>query len=83
MSCKGCNRKGAINKAEEIMMGWKNFVFKDPKNEIIAKYRLEECLKCLDVKHKLGVYYCGICKCPIAAKARSPKSKCPATPPLW
>jgi hypothetical protein len=63
-----------IDKFDEIVSGWKNYMFKSEKVEIIAKKRLITCLKCnFFTKNKT----CSKCGCFVPAKVRSLKSKCP------
>ena len=61
----------------EIYEGWKNLVFKNKKIEALAISRLLICGQC-EVRTE---GYCdkvkGGCGCPLKAKTRSPKSKCP------
>ena len=62
---------------EEIITGWKNFVFKDKQTEKIAKERIAVCLdkkKCTKLNER---FFCTICNCYMPAKVRSPRSKCP------
>jgi len=69
-----------ISKFPEIVDGWKNLVFSNDKMEALAYQRLEDCKGCDqnstpgEVKLKS---YCKSCGCVLAAKARSPESKCP------
>ena len=72
-----------------ILDGWKNFISKSEVSEELAKQRAEHCLNCVELK-KGGItafinddfkeiegYYCNNCKCPLSAKLRSKKEKCP------
>ena len=63
-----------MGKLEEIISGWKNYVFKNPAMEEIAKQRVRKCLECDKLKKN---YTCRICGCYIPAKTRSERSKCP------
>jgi hypothetical protein len=63
---------------EEIVSGWKNYIFKFPEMEGIAKERLGICLSCEKLRKNRT---CSLCGCFIPAKVRSPKSKCPIN--LW
>jgi len=63
---------------EEIVTGWKNYIFKFPEMESIAKDRLKICLSCDQLRSNNT---CKSCGCYIPAKVRSPKSKCPIN--LW
>lgn len=64
-----------MNKLTEIYDGWKNLVFQNPEFEIIAKERMEICVKnkCKKYKHN---NFCTECGCFMPAKVRNPKSKC-------
>ena len=60
----------------EIIVGWKNFIFPSEEVEKIATNRIITCLDCTDhfqEKEKK----CGICKCYMPAKVRNLKSTCP------
>ncbi len=59
---------------EEIVSGWKNYMFKNPKIEETAKKRLEICLDCESLT---PINSCNLCGCFMPAKVRSPKSSCP------
>jgi hypothetical protein len=62
---------------EEIVAGWKNYVFPNPQVEEEAKRRLKICLDKSICKKLSNRNYCTICRCYMPAKVRSPKSKCP------
>jgi hypothetical protein len=66
---------------KEILPGWKNLVFHDPAIEKMALERGEICRTCefmnRGVIHAKYGRKCSVCGCPIAAKVRSPTSKCP------
>ena len=69
------------NAIAEIYAGWKNYAFKNPRIEKIAKDRIDVCVACVDEKtgnpgitNKKTCRYCG---CFIPAKIRSFTSKCP------
>lgn len=76
-----------------ILEGWSNFIEKSEVTEQLAEQRAKECLKCKDkskalllafVKDKLKEvegYKCNLCQCPLSAKLRSKKEKCPKN--LW
>jgi hypothetical protein len=81
----------SIEKLKRIAEGWKNLTFKTPTVEELAKIRAEICSECeysvdsifemFSKEHrkiikKKGII-CADCKCPIAAKVRSTKEKCP------
>jgi hypothetical protein len=67
-----------MTQLEEIISGWKNYVFPNKEVEKIAKHRISICLKCDRLKSNKR---CGICGCYMPAKVRSLKSKCPKN--LW
>lgn len=60
-------------KFDEIKEGWKNYMFPNEKVEQIAKKRASICSDC----DQNGFGVCKACGCPLAAKTRSPESKCP------
>ena len=64
---------GVVN----ILSGWANVLFRDEKVERIANSRAKICDSCIYKKNKLDVEYCSRCTCPIIAKTRSLKEKCP------
>ena len=70
-----------MNALAEIYAGWKNYAFKNPYVEKIAKDRIDICAVCVDPKTgKPGITplkTCRYCGCAIPAKIRSIKSKCP------
>lgn len=58
---------------QEIVEGWKNVLFQDPEVEAEALRRATICSGCpFNEKNK-----CSKCGCPLVAKTRSMKSKCP------
>ncbi len=59
---------------DEIITGWKNYIFKSPEMESIAKERLTICLSCNKLRKNNT---CMLCGCYIPAKVRSPRSSCP------
>lgn len=63
-----------LDKFNEIVLGWKNIVFKSEEVEKMAKDRLLSCLKCQYITKRKT---CSKCGCYIPAKVRSEKSKCP------
>lgn len=60
-------------KLEEIIIGWKNYVFPNKCVEEQAKERLKVCLNCKLLSDR---FFCNICHCYMPAKVRSPKSSC-------
>lgn len=68
-----------MGKFEEIYVGWKNYVFRNPEMENVAKKRLKICVDC-KINKKSGITpynTCRVCGCYISAKVRSKKSNCP------
>lgn len=63
-----------MSKLQEIISGWKNYTFKNPEVEKIAKHRAKLCSDCPKLRNNNT---CKICGCYIPAKVRSVKSKCP------
>jgi hypothetical protein len=63
-----------VSKFEEIINGWKNLVFRDPRVEKEARLRAEVCSNCSFLNKNNT---CKICGCYIPAKVRSMQSKCP------
>lgn len=63
----------------EIAEGWMNVIKTDsPAIKEMAKHRTDVCLGCEFIRDStLTKIKCGKCGCPIIAKARSPRSKCP------
>lgn len=66
-----------MSKLEEIISGWSNVIFTDPKVEEEALRRAKICSACENNINNI----CHICKCPLIAKTRSSKSECPIK--LW
>lgn len=62
-----------LNKLEEIITGWKNVAFENKEVENIAFERAKICASCPFNEANS----CTKCGCPLIAKTRSPKSKCP------
>lgn len=66
-----------MSSAKEIFEGWFNLILKDDKTESLSKYRLEICFNCpIRTGNKCDKEKGG-CGCHLAAKTRSPSSKCP------
>lgn len=69
-----------IEKAKQIVEGWKNVVITDPLVEAEAKKRADICAGCDRLKdHTLGIdgfLRCGVCNCPLAMLTRSMSAKC-------
>ncbi len=66
-----------MSKLEEIISGWSNVIFTDTKVEEEALRRAKICSTCENNINNV----CNICRCPLIAKTRSPKSECPIK--LW
>ena len=76
-------------KINNILSGWSNFILKSEVTEELAKKRALVCIDCSEcVKSKLTAfvnddikqikgYKCNICNCPLSAKLRTEKEKCP------
>lgn len=58
------------SKLAEIVNGWKNVIFTDPKVEKLALERAKICSRCTANVHNI----CTECGCPLVAKTRSTKS---------
>ena len=63
-------------KLEEIISGWKNFLFNNKKHEALAKNRMTICVECPELNKRNR---CNQCGCYMPAKVRSTKksTKCP------
>ena len=59
----------------EIIIGWKNYIFPNKEVEKIATNRMITCLDC--EKFKIKERKCGICGCFMPAKVRNVDSTCP------
>lgn len=64
---------GKLKELNDIVVGWKNVIFTDKEVEKMAFERAQICAACPFNKNSV----CTKCHCPLAAKTRSPKSKCP------
>lgn len=77
-----------LNKLNNIITGWKNYVFESKEIESMAKARAVECAKCENaewgyfpslvedrIKDVRGLS-CTLCSCPLSGLLRSPESKC-------
>lgn len=62
---------------DEIIVGWKNYIFPNKEVEELAKKRLKICLDKTICEKLSNTYSCKICRCYMPAKVRSVKSKCP------
>lgn len=62
-----------MSRIDEIMEGWKNYFFRKPEIEKLARERLAVCVSC-EYYNFLNI--CTLCTCPGAGKARSPESRC-------
>lgn len=59
---------------KEIFLGWKNYIFKSPEHEELAKKRINICISCEKFKKNKR---CLVCGCFMPAKVRNQYSKCP------
>lgn len=73
-----------VKKLQEILVGWRNLVFKSSEIEEMATKRIEICVDCTipdaDGREINGLNEsnrCVKCKCYMPAKTRNPKSACP------
>ena len=62
-----------MSKLSEIIAGWKNFVFANPRVEKLAIERIKICVDCDDLRANNT---CSLCNCYMPAKVRSPRSRC-------
>lgn len=60
---------------DEIIIGWKNYIFPNKEVEKIATNRMLTCLDC--PKFKKNTNRCSLCGCYMPAKVRSINSTCP------
>jgi hypothetical protein len=63
-----------MSQLNEIISGWKNYIFPNKQVEELAIERMEICLGCDKLKDNKR---CGVCGCFMPAKVRSVKSTCP------
>ena len=63
-----------IKLLDEIINGWKHYIFKNPLVETQAKERITICVNC---EHFKPTKVCNICNCFMPAKVRSVNSTCP------
>lgn len=81
---------------ESIVVGFKNYAFKSPEIEEMAKQRAEKCAACPHANPKyifkalrdrklemIEGLACNICGCLLSAKTRSPLESCPDNPKRW
>ena len=81
---------------ESILTGFKNYAFKSPESEEMAKQRAEKCAECphANPKYKCKLFKdkklipiegpgCNLCGCLLSAKVRSPLESCPDDPKRW
>lgn len=66
-----------MSQSEEIFQGFKNLIFPNQEIEKLAEDRLKICMNCPVRSDNKCDKAKGGCGCYLAAKARSPKSKCP------
>jgi hypothetical protein len=74
--CTDCNK----SKAQRIIEGFGNYVFRDAKSEAVAGERAKICAVCLQLA-KVKNEWCPECHCFIPAKIRSMAEECPKK--LW
>lgn len=65
-----------ITKFNEIVDGWKNYIFQNPATEELGKQRLTKCLTC--EWRNIVTDRCKLCRCPIQTAVRSRLKRCPA-----
>ena len=51
-----------MNKLKEILVGWKNYVFKSAEHEKLAVNRFEECLRCDKLKKINALFVVVLCQ---------------------
>ena len=79
-----------LDKLNNIIRGWSNYIFESAEVKSLAQKRAIECAKCPnavwglvpqfledDVKEIKGLK-CALCECPLSTLLRSPDSKCEA-----
>jgi len=71
--CIDCRK----SRAQRIIEGWGNYIFRTPETEAVAKRRAEICATCNENKKE----WCQVCGCYIPAKVRSMAEECPKK--LW
>ena len=69
-----------MGRISEIVTGWLNLIFGNPKTKTLAKQRMAICANC-EHASKSVYLHCNLCGCYIPSKANSPDSDCPAG--LW
>ncbi len=60
---------------EQIVDGWKNYIFRNPTTEEMGRERLKKCLTC-EWRSKIS-NRCKMCGCFIPTAVRSTPKKCP------
>jgi len=63
-----------MSQLNEIIMGWKNYIFLNEKAEKLATKRMKICLECPKLKDNKR---CGMCGCFMPAKVRCENATCP------
>ena len=62
-----------LKNIQNIMIGFRNLVWKNPEVEKIAMERIKICASCKELKDN---GFCGLCGCYVAAKIRVPEEQC-------
>lgn len=61
----------------DIIDGWKNYIFRNPLTEAQSLHRTNICVECPNMKADvLDIPRCGICNCPLAMLTRSRDAEC-------
>ena len=66
-----------MSKLKEILEGWKNVIWENPR---IEKLAMDRAIICGDCSYNIN-NTCKLCGCPLLSKTRSEYSKCPKG--LW
>jgi hypothetical protein len=62
---------------DDIIDGWKNYVFRNPLTEAESLRRTAICVECPLLKNDiLDIPRCGVCNCPLAMMTRSKNKEC-------
>lgn len=79
-----------LGKLQNILSGWKGYVWETPAIRLMAESRALNCANCEHAAHgavieflndevkEIQGMYCDLCDCPLSALLRSPKEKCKA-----
>lgn len=75
-------------KLQNILSGWKGYVWETPAIRMMAESRALNCATCKHAEHAMVMEFfddevkeikgmvCNLCDCPLSALLRSPKEKC-------